>query len=166
MEHFGMSAQAFSRATDDPQTEAHELRRTIDHICRELKRAGGDVPAEGSFVGAPTEKHVRQIMRARRARGRFFDSSLFADPAWDMLLELFASGLSGRRVSVTGVSAASAVPGTTALRWISSLEQHGLITRQEDPLDRRRYYLSLSPEAHSTMVDLFAEAALTSTPLI
>lgn len=31
---------------------------------------------------------VRQVIRARRLRARFFDEEIFADPAWDMLLDL------------------------------------------------------------------------------
>ena len=31
---------------------------------------------------------VRAVIRARRLRARYFDAELFADPAWDMLLDL------------------------------------------------------------------------------
>src|SRR5437762_3206264 len=49
----------------------------------------------------PIIAQVRAILRARRSRDRFFDASLFADPAWDMLLELYLAELLGeRRLSV------------------------------------------------------------------
>lgn len=157
MKHSAISVTEFFRAGDDDAGQAHELRTMIDQLCKRLERMGV-VPAVDCYFDAPTEKQVRKIIRARRARERFFDASLFADPAWDMLLELFASGIAGRRVSITGLCAAAAVPGTTALRWIKTLEEHDLIVRKEDPLDGRRCFLSLTPQAQSAMAALFSEA--------
>ncbi len=91
-----------------------------------------------------SEGEVRAILGMRRARDQFFDGELFADPAWDMLLELYAAELGQQRISVGSLCAGAAVPPTTALRWISTLESKGLIERRADPLDGRRFHLSLS----------------------
>ncbi len=61
-----------------------------------------------------------RIIRQRQLRARFFDGELFADPAWDMLLDLTAARVEARRVSVTSLCIASGVPPTTALRWIGA----------------------------------------------
>jgi DNA-binding MarR family transcriptional regulator len=98
---------------------------------------------------------VRIILKARRLRSKFFEDSLFADPAWDMLLELYAAQLSQLRVSVTSLCSAAAVPSTTALRWITSLEKHGLISRRADPIDRRRFFVQLSPQGGKAMKAYF-----------
>jgi hypothetical protein len=89
-------------------------------------------------------KLVRTVQRMRRRREAFFDSTLFADPAWDMLLELHATYLEQRRIAVSSLCVASHVPATTALRWIAKLEQDGLAVRKSDPGDGRRSWIELT----------------------
>jgi len=97
---------------------------------------------------------VRALIKVRRSRDRYFDAKLFADPAWDMLLELYAAELEHLRVSVSSLCI-GAVPPTTALRWINALECKGLITRTPDPLDRRRVFVSLTRETVKSMEKFF-----------
>jgi hypothetical protein len=92
-------------------------------------------------------QEIRAVIRSRRMRGQFFVGELFADPAWDMLLDLFAAELERRRVSVSSLCIAAAVPPTTALRWIGTLHDAGLFERHADPSDRRRAYIALSQKA-------------------
>jgi len=94
---------------------------------------------------------ARSIINARALRRELFDGNLFADPAWDMLLELYALSCEGRRISVSKLSFAAGVPATTALRWIDKLEAEGLVIRFEDPLDARRIWISLSDCGYSAM---------------
>jgi DNA-binding MarR family transcriptional regulator len=68
-----------------------------------------------------------------------------------MLLELYACELDQTRMSISNLCDASAVPATTALRWIGSLESEELIVRQSDPLDGRRVFVRLSSKAVSSM---------------
>lgn len=100
---------------------------------------------------------VRGAIRARRLRGQFFPPDLFADPAWDMLLDLFAARLEGARVSVSSLCIASAVPPTTALRWITTLSDAGLVARQDDPGDKRRAFIALTARGVTGM-QAYAEA--------
>jgi hypothetical protein len=90
---------------------------------------------------------VRSIIRARRLRDQFFRGALFADPAWDMLLDLMAARLEDNRVAVSSLCIAAAVPATTALRWIKALTDRGLFVRAADPQDGRRVYIELSDDA-------------------
>lgn len=90
---------------------------------------------------------VRDILRARRLRDQFMPADLFADPAWDMMLDLMAARLSGERVSVSSLCIAAAVPPTTALRWIRQLTERGVFVRQADPADGRRVFITLSDES-------------------
>ena len=94
---------------------------------------------------------VRAIIRARRLRDQYFSAELFADPAWDMLLDLLAARLERRRVAVSSLCIAAAVPATTALRWIKTLTDHGLFVRAADPQDGRRVYIELSEPAAAGM---------------
>ncbi len=110
-------------------------------------------PIESSAPVDPRD--VRNLIRARRMRDNHFAGALFADPGWDMLLDLFAAELEHRRVSVSSLCIAAAVPGTTALRWIANMVDLGLFERQADPLDRRRAYIVLSRRARDAMTGYF-----------
>jgi len=90
---------------------------------------------------------IRQTIRLRRMRDAFLGDGLFEDPAWDMILDLYAAHLEGGRVSVSSLCIAAAVAPTTALRWIGKLTEVGLFERHPDPTDRRRAFLALSPRA-------------------
>jgi len=92
----------------------------------------------------PDPRLVRRIIRQRQLRTRFFSEGLFADPAWDMLLDLAAATAEHARVPVTSLCHASGVPPTTALRWIGLLEKAGLVQKQHDPVDRRRAFVVLT----------------------
>lgn len=105
----------------------------------------------------PDPRLVRTIIERRQARARFFDGDLFADPAWDMLLDLTAARAEHKRVSVTSLCIASGVPPTTALRWIAQMTDAGLLVRVEDETDRRRAFIALSDKAADAMARYFAE---------
>lgn len=105
----------------------------------------------------PDARLVRQIIRQRRTRAKFLDGDLFADPAWDMLLDLTAARVEYMRVSVTSLCIASGVPPTTALRWINQMVDVGLLDRVEDDADRRRAFIELSDKAADAMARYFAE---------
>ncbi|HZU63332.1 MAG TPA: winged helix DNA-binding protein [Novosphingobium sp.] len=101
-------------------------------------------------------KIAGQAYRDRRRRTELFgDETLFGEPAWDILLDLFVAAIKHKRVAVTSACIGSAVPTTTALRWLKILEEKGLILREEDPDDARRTFLRLSPGAYDLMVDYF-----------
>jgi DNA-binding MarR family transcriptional regulator len=87
---------------------------------------------------------ARFEIRARAARAQFFKASLFSDPAWDILLELFAAEQEGRRVSISAAGLTAEIPLTTALRWINALEREDLVERAADPTDARRTFLQMT----------------------
>lgn len=105
----------------------------------------------------PDPRLVRRIIRQRQLRARFFHPELFADPAWDMLLDLSAARAEHNRVSVTSLCIASNVPPTTALRWIAQMVEMGLLNRTEDDTDRRRAFITLSESAVDAMARYFAQ---------
>lgn len=98
---------------------------------------------------------TRCEMEARARRSRLFKSSLFSDPAWDVLLDLFAAEFDGRRRFITSVALGAGVPRTTALRWICVLEEERLIRREPDPLDGRRTFIELTSDGLRTMTAYF-----------
>lgn len=94
---------------------------------------------------------VRSVVRFRDLRRKVFAPDLFADPAWDLLLDIFACDLSQQRMSVTAACHSARVPPTTALRWLKVLEENGLIVRTSDPRDGRRIFVSLTEEGFTKM---------------
>ena len=134
-----------------------EARRTEDGSERLLRTAR---------AALPDPRLVRRIIRQRQLRARFFEGELFADPAWDMLLDLTAARAEHTRVSVKSLCIASGVPLTTALRWISQMTDAGLLERTEDELDRRRAFLSLTDKAAEGMANYFAELGPTASTLV
>lgn len=102
-------------------------------------------------VPAISAREIRDAIRARRLRDQHFGPGLFEDPAWDMLLDLFAAELERTQVSVSSLCIAAAVAPTTALRWIAKMTEAGLFVRHPDPFDRRRAFLALSPGTSAAM---------------
>jgi DNA-binding MarR family transcriptional regulator len=100
---------------------------------------------------------VRAVIRARRLRGRFFSEELFADPAWDMLLDLLQAEIAQLRVPVSSLCIAAAVPATTALRWLKTMTEQGLFVRRADPHDGRRVFVELAPTTSQALRRYFAE---------
>ena len=116
------------------------------------KPASRSIAARG---GSAEVKWLRDLQRARARRGEFMNPRLFADPAWDMLIELYACELAQRRTTVTDLTVASGVPQTTALRWISALQKDGLVVRRNDPLDGRRIFISLTEKGSNALRQFF-----------
>ena len=85
----------------------------------------------------PEAQLAAEILESRRRRERVFGANLFADPAWDMLLELFVQEERGNAVHVSSLCMASAVPTTTALRWIGTLTEAKLLERRPTGTNRK-----------------------------
>jgi hypothetical protein len=107
--------------------------------------------ARRSPADLPALVQVRRYLRARRLREQLLPAELFADPAWDMLLDLYASELEGCPVSITSACVASAVPATTALRWLVRIEELGLVERSDDKKDNRRTFVQLTLSARAAI---------------
>jgi len=156
-----------ARVSDSARdVETVRLRRLNEEIARiaetlaRLSRTDADSSSRGRIAdrtlgySAPpaaaidtppiAPREVRAAIRARRLRDQFFDAGLFEDPAWDILLDLFAAELERAQVSVSSLCIAAAVAPTTALRWIAKMTESGMLVRVPDPFDRRRAFMELS----------------------
>lgn len=105
----------------------------------------------------PDPRLVKRIIRDRRQRSKYFDEELFADPAWDILLDLTAARAEHRRVSVSSLCIAAGVPPTTALRWISQMVESGLLERTQDQEDKRRAFIALTDQTADAMARYFED---------
>ena len=93
------------------------------------------------------------LHRDRLHRARYFPPGLFGEPAWDILLDLFAALHACELRSVKEVCLAANVPEATALRHIEGLIAQGLVTRRRDRTDNRRKFLTMTPEGNRRMLD-------------
>jgi len=162
----GASSEQVNDISSDPGAE--RLRQLSDEVSRiaatlaRLSTAPVAVepelrkPVDGDVPDVSVEA-VRSVIRARRLRSRFFAEDLFADPAWDMLLDLLQAEIAQLRVPVSSLCIAAAVPATTALRWLKSMTDKGLFVRRADPHDGRRVFVELSSNASMAMRRYFAE---------
>ena len=148
LDRFGESAPATYAAADEPAP-----------LSGPPANGGGqgEAGSRGARPPLPDPRLVRRIIQHRQARTKFFDGDLFADPAWDMLLDLTAARAEHARVSVTSLCIASGVPPTTALRWIGQMTKAGLLDRVEDDADKRRAFVALSDRTAEAIARYFAE---------
>src|SRR5262249_15645640 len=70
---------------------------------------------------------VREPLSARQAPRQLFPMNILADPAWDLLLVLYAAALQDEQCSMDALSA-SGHPAKEVLRWIDALVGEGLVT--------------------------------------
>ena len=158
-------------ASEQNSARLRQLSDEVSRIASTLARlSAGPAPAPRSFVPQNDTEvpqvsadSVRSVIRARRLRGRYFPDELFADPAWDMLLDLLQAEIAQLRVPVSSLCIAAAVPATTALRWLKTMVQEKLFVRRADPHDGRRVFVELAPETSIALRRYFAELGPVST---
>jgi DNA-binding MarR family transcriptional regulator len=163
----GRASRLSDVASDQNATRLRQLSDEVSRIASTLARlstgpasvarASEQPPAIDDLPQVSAET-VRTVIRARRLRSRYFDEELFADPAWDMLLDLLQAELAQLRVPVSSLCIAAAVPATTALRWLKTLTQQGIFVRRADPHDGRRVFVELAPQASQALRRYFADA--------
>ncbi len=158
-----------SKHSVDPSSKRLlELSNDVRRIAASLAEPATERRAPQQANDAAREPDASEVsaelvswaISARRNRAHYFPGELFADPAWDMLLDLLEAELRQRRVCVSSLCIAAGVPASTALRWIKSLVEEGLFVRIPDPNDLRRVYVELSPAASNALRLYFAELNL------
>lgn len=90
---------------------------------------------------------AKRIYTERQRRREVISLPIFDEPAWDMLLDLYWHRDKGQRISVTSACIASQAPMTTALRYVSYLEEQGWVRRLDGEFDKRLRFLELSDTA-------------------
>lgn len=91
----------------------------------------------------------------RRSVGRHLGFLTFANPAWDMLLDLYRAALLGHDISISSLTLASNVPATTARRCIASMVADKLVSYRPDHADRRRVYVAITSAGADALTHVF-----------
>jgi len=157
----GLADVASDRSSERLRQLSEEVSRIASTLAR-LSSGPGAAPRAPDHsvtrdVSPLSAETVRGVIRARRLRARYFPEELFADPAWDMMLDLLQAEVAQLRVPVSSLCIAAAVPATTALRWLKTLVTQGIFIRRADPHDGRRVFVELAPKASDALRHYFAD---------
>jgi DNA-binding MarR family transcriptional regulator len=139
------------------------MKRSLRHsqVSHEAEQLHHPSVVQSARTGTKAVLHM--MIRARAERFEFLPADLFADPAWDMLLDLYLADIMSERVSVSSLCGASNVPMSTALRWIAALAREGLTVRTADRRDGRRFFVALSETGLARMDAYFTSLSTTHT---
>lgn len=96
---------------------------------------------------------ARMALERRARRAEHFDSRLFADPPWDVLLHLFVHQHASDATSATALASVAGVGPSTMQRWLALMEQDGLVVGSSDGETTFR----ISAFAKHSMLDLLSK---------
>ena len=120
------------------------------------KSGGAIEELKGLFSDQPkvqlTEDHVQSVLTVRRGREALFGRKLFSDPAWDVILELYAARLGDRRMSAPELARVIGLPASVIARWVSALVEAGVVERGPD--ETREPTLELTDDGAAKMARL------------
>ena len=145
------------RLREELLEEISRLERSLEEARLALQPDAAAQARSGAFL--VDEDKIRRVLAARRIRERQLGQDLFADPAWDLLLEAFAAELGQEHTSVSQLCLATNVPQSVAIRWIDKLAQDGWFNRpqpsdeqqieltSEGSVKLRRYFEAVGPVA-------------------
>jgi hypothetical protein len=133
------------------------MRSTFD----EMRNGSGD-------AGLPTLiATARNMIFQRRLRDRVIGGGgLFGEPAWEIMLDLFIATAEGKSISVSSACIGSAGPPTTALRYLSVLDEQRLVERFKHATDARVIHVRLSELAMAKMSAILSASTPASPPLL
>jgi hypothetical protein len=152
-------ARKIAKAPDDEHL--HELLAELVRRVGELEIKAGEAGLGPPSLGFSDDKLAAlagSIYRMRQHRRTYFDPALFAEPAWDMLLDLFINKVRSARVSTTSLCLAAAVPHATGIRWIRTLREHGLLRRYRAADDARLMLIEITPKGYQLMRRCLSES--------
>lgn len=112
----------FNKDEPDQPRRSAGAQRTTDSAPEQLR----DLLPDGPTIQI-TEDHVRSVLSARRGRESIFGWNLFSDPAWDVLLELYAAQFANRTASASELASVIGAPRSVIARWITTLVDAGLV---------------------------------------
>jgi hypothetical protein len=130
-----------------------EITRRLDDLVRAVSDVEDLTPPPAVKDGVLRAAH--RAWKARRERQRLFGDLIVADPAWDMLLDLFIARIEGRQVTVGNLSSAIESSDGTILRWAAQLIEARLVSSTVNPMDQSDRHLALTDEGLNLMCDYF-----------
>lgn len=122
---------------------------------------GTPAEADNLLLGAEL---AAWLFMARRLREEVLGADLFSDPAWDIILDVYAASARGEKVQISSLSPMSGVPSSTARRWAHKLIKRGLLERERDARDNRLTFVRLSRDGHARILSFIGRLVAKGPP--
>ena len=134
----------------DPR-DLEDLRRLIGKLNPETQSEDiGRSDAQARDEDGALVETAQKLLDLRRKRIAIFGPQMFAEPAWEMILTLYAEDRI-RRHTQASLCEQSGASRSTCMRWIDFLVDQGLVNLEEHPTDKRRNFVSLSEKGGSLL---------------
>jgi DNA-binding MarR family transcriptional regulator len=160
----GLVERQLDRDPAEPLPDLGNLGEQVQRIVSvhvRLAAASLDSPRhpEPHAITAPM---IRAISKARRLRTTHLGPDV-VDAAWALILALYEAQLDGRRLPLSRLGQAAAVPQSTAYYWIRRLCERRMCTRDRDPRNRRIVLIGLTDET-AERVEAHLKAVMRLSP--
>ena len=132
--------------------EVYELKSMMSTMLNSLGRVESRIAVPASSQLAAMELKIRE------ARRQHLPDHYAGDPVWDILLCLDRAARDGGPYFICSLEADTGTPATTVLRYLTRLEEDGLVERTPNREDRRRVHIRLSDKARTLLDDVFEDA--------
>lgn len=152
-----------SRLAVGAAADIRVLTRQAEDLAQALRKLCLDPPLYSEPRSASANLDDLQLLELMEGlrRMQFCDQGLpLDDTAWDLLLELMRAERLNVKLSVSDLMlSCPGVSPTTGLRRLNELVDIGFAARVQDPKDRRRDYVSLTPLGRARIETFLEEAA-------
>lgn len=153
------------QSQDSPAIALWNLHKKLTQLAEELAKAADNAKAVHGNDNLETPKpalhemspraYFKALLMIRRTREQYFGSSLFGEPAWDIMLELMLARIDNREMKTSELGIIADALGTDARQLVDTLEKSRLIDRFHNAEDEGDDYLVLSSEAARRMAELY-----------
>lgn len=116
------------------------------------------------IADASTVAFARRLIAIDGLRAQTFRGKHFTAGDWRILLELFIATEEGRLSPVTTLTNAPTMARSTALNRIAEMIDEGILLREPDPGDGRRFFISLARDIHPWLNEVLGEMARSDQP--
>ncbi|MDK2759232.1 MAG: hypothetical protein KYX66_21125 [Blastomonas fulva] len=132
-------------------------QRKAKRLAAFFDLAEGGALCQGNISPAAAANARTAAIRRTERRQLLGHPSLLANPAWDMLIDLFVHTHASKPVFTSALCVGSGLPMSNALRLIRKLRNSNVVYREPDPSDGRRYFIRLTPHTMEALNRYFCK---------
>ena len=103
------------------------------------------------------ETSIDHELKELRLRHELFPKVAQKQIAWELLLLAYQHTIQRKLISVSGLVDSTHAPSSTALRHLYVLEVAGMLLSEDDPLDARRRWITVSENVRRLMLRYFTD---------
>jgi DNA-binding MarR family transcriptional regulator len=121
-----------------------------------MKLAFQGTSATGRHLSAERFAKVRAALNDRARRREHLSSEFLTEPAWDIMLELYAFEILQHQPTGVELTGRINLPVSTALRWLKALEADDLVESNLHPHTQALVWVGLTPKGSDAMDAYFS----------